>query len=173
MKNKNGMTLFIAVVIMSILLFISFAVINIAVKGSLFASSGRNSQFAFYAADSGVECAIYWDSKPVTGSAFATSTNGSPISCAGYDNISTGQAISGSSTAITLIGNGGSANPTSVFGFALDKGANPVDGCAIVTVKKYYDGSPLVLKTYIKSRGYNTCDIGNPRRVERGVEVTY
>ena len=70
-KNKKGITLFIAIVIMGILLFISFAVINIAIKGSLFASSGRDSQYAFYAADSGVECALYWDSK-VKPSAFST-----------------------------------------------------------------------------------------------------
>ena len=49
--KQAGMTLFIAVTVMGILLFISFAVTNIVLKGTIFASSGRDSQFAFYAAD--------------------------------------------------------------------------------------------------------------------------
>jgi hypothetical protein len=168
MKNR-GMTLFIAVVVMGVLLFVSFAVVNVAIKGSLFASSGRDSQVAFYAADAGLECALYWDAKPATGSAFATSTSGSPIDCSG-SSISNGQAIPGS-VLPTLIGGGGSGNPTSIFYFTLNQGLNPMTSCAIVTVDKYYTGSNLI--THIKSKGYNTCDTTNPRRVERGIEVTY
>ena len=157
------MTLFIAVVIMGILLFISFAVINITLKGSLFASSGENSQYAFYAADSGLECTLYWDSK-VDPSKFATSTSGSPISCNG-SSIITGTAIPGTTT-VTLIGCGGSTKPTSVFGFDMNFGSNPLPACAIVMVTKNTNGT-----TYIQSRGYNTCT-SDPRRVERGIGVT-
>ncbi|KKP56173.1 MAG: hypothetical protein UR80_C0037G0004 [Parcubacteria group bacterium GW2011_GWB1_35_5] len=162
-ENKKGITLFIAVVIMGILLLISFAVINITLKATLFASSGRDSQYAFFAADAGIECAIYWDSA-FDISKFATSTSGSPINCAGK-TISNGGAIPGNSNPI-LIGGGGSANPTSTFYFTLDQGENSVASCAIVTVTKNTDGS-----TYIKSRGYNTCDTSNPRRIERGIEI--
>lgn len=165
MKKNRGMTLFISVIIMGILLLISFALVNITLKNTLFASSGRDSQYAFYAADAGVECAVYWDSK-FDPSKFATSTSGSPISCAG-NSISTGQAILGTTT-LVMIGGGGSGNPTSAFGFVMSQGINPTSYCAIVTVTKNINGT-----TYIKSRGYNTCDISNPRRVERGVEVTY
>lgn len=164
MKNR-GITLFIAVAIMSILLFISFVVMNITLKSTLFASSGRDSQFAFYAADAGIECAEYWDSR-FEPSKFDISTPGSPISCAGT-SISTNQAISGTTTP-ALIGGGGSSNPTSIFGFTLNQGSNPVQYCAIVTVRKNVDGI-----TYIYSRGYNTCDTSNPKRIERGIEVTY
>lgn len=157
------MTLFIAVVIMGILLFISFAVVNITIKSTLFASSGRDSQYAFYAADAGIECAIFWDSGEP--SKFATSTSGSPISCAGSSIVS-GQSIAGTTTP-TRIGGGGSANPTSIFGFTMNTGQNPVPHCAIVTVRKNPDGT-----TRIQSYGYNTC-ISGPRRVERGLEVTY
>lgn len=189
-SKTRGMTLFIAIVIMSILLFISFAVVNIVIKGTLFASSGRDSQYAFYAADAGIECASYWDTKyitgydpfsgyPIYGSAFATSTSGgagSPIICAGH-TLSNGSVISGTTTKTTIIG-GTSADPTSVFGFVMDQGLNPVNICAIVIVGKYYedadhDGQLDTLKTHIESRGYNTCDTTNLRRVERGVEVTY
>lgn len=114
LRSNSGMTLFISVVVMSILLFISFAVINITLKATTFATSGRDSQYAFYAADSGIECALYWDSKlitgwngpyPIYGSAFDPAVSGSPISCGGV-SISTGPAASGTSTP-TLIGGGG------------------------------------------------------------------
>ena len=61
--GQKGMTLFIAIAIMGILLLIMFAVVNISIKATQFASSGRDSQFAFYAADAGMECALYWDSR--------------------------------------------------------------------------------------------------------------
>jgi len=171
MRNR-GITLFIAVVVMSILLFISFAVVNIAVKSSLFSNSGRDSEYAFYAADAGLECAFYWDSKF---DSFATSTSGgigSPVECDGMA-ISNGSSIPGRSEA-TLIG-GAQTDPlgTSIFYFDMNRGSEQVSSCAIVTVEKTYSGSPLVLKTHIKSRGYNTCDTSNSRRVERGIEVTY
>jgi len=177
MRKNKGMTLFIAISIMSILLFISFAVINITVKSTLFASSGRDSQFAFYAADAGLECAVYWDSKYISGyqdgypiyrSAFDPSAGGSSISCGG-SSMATGQIITGTTTSITTrIGGGGPSNLTSIFGFVLNQGLTPALYCTIVTVTKNNDGT-----TYVKSRGYNTCDTTNLRRIERGVEVTY
>jgi hypothetical protein len=163
MKNQ-GMTLFIAIVVMSVLLFISFAVVNIAIKGSLFSSSGKDSQYAFYAADAGLECAVYWDSS-VDPSKFDISTDGSPINCAG-SSMSTGNTIVGTQM---LIGGGGNSKRTSSFGFVLNQGLNPIQSCVIVTVeKRQSDG-----RTYIKSSGYNTCDTSDPRRVERGIEVSY
>jgi hypothetical protein len=161
LKSKMGMTLFIAVVVMGILLFISFAVVNIAIKSTLFSSLGRDSQYAFYAADSGIECAIYWDSK-FDPSYFDITAKTGPISCGGMA-ISDGAPIpDGSTTQI-----GGSA--TSKFYFNMNNNSDPVPYCAIVTItKNALDGS-----TTIKSRGYNTCDTSNPRRVERGIEVTY
>ena len=167
MKNQRGITLFTAVVITSMLLFICFAMISIATKGTIFASTGRDSQYAYYASEAGIECAVYWDSK-FDPSKFATSTSGSSISCAGY-TITTGSTSYGTTTT-TLVGGGGT-NATSTFSFLMDKGDNPTNSCAVVTVSKYYVGSSL--KTYIKSRGYNTCDMTSIRRVERGVEVTY
>lgn len=101
-NSSKGITLFIAVTIMAILLFISFAVVNISIKSTLFASAGRDSQLAFYAADAGLDCAIYWDSK-FEPSKF--SVNGSTISCGGT-TITSGSDILGTSTD-ALIGVGG------------------------------------------------------------------
>ncbi|MBN2093789.1 MAG: hypothetical protein JW740_00215 [Candidatus Zambryskibacteria bacterium] len=172
LKLNKGITLLMAVVIVSILLSISFAVVSIAVKSTIFAYSGRDSHYAFNAADAGIECALYWDSIPAT-SAFDPDFPGFVIDCGGYNMFTHDPIIGKNNTAITsdtLIGGGSFESPqtrTSVFGFKLDQGANPTNSCVIVTVTKNLDGS-----TYIKSRGYNTCD-SSPRRIERGIEVTY
>lgn len=218
------MTLFMAVTIMAILLFISFAVVNIAVKSTLFSSSGRDSQFAFYAADAGIECALYWDTKNDI-SKFDPTVPGSSINCAG-STLTAGSTIIGTTTQ-TVIGGAGSGSWTycsnewgtcsfsgtkqvrygangsyfyqtatnsiscnnatfgdpivgtekychyssggtgqSAFGFTMTPGQTSAP-CAIVTVTKVGNS------TFIKSRGYNTCETGGPRRVERGVEVNY
>jgi Tfp pilus assembly protein PilX len=178
MKNR-GMTLFIAVVVMSILLFISFAVVNIAIKGSLFSSSGRDSQYAFFAADAGLECAEYWDSKF---DAFSTTTP-NPMNPSGIISCVSGVDISTDSQSVptypsqsSIIGGDAAKNNavqanTSIFYFVMNQGINPVNSCAVVTVRKYYSGADL--KTEIRSKGYNTCDTSYNRRMERGVEITY
>ena len=160
------MTVFIAISIMAVLMFVSFAVLNITIKGTLFATSGRDSQVAFFAADAGLECALYWDSK-FDPSKFATSTP-STISC-GNNTISTNsQIIPTNPSQYSFIGGGGNGNPTSIFYFDFNTGNNQLPYCAIVSVTKNTNGT-----TYIKSKGYNTCDTNNMRRVERGIEVLY
>lgn len=166
-KNQKGFSLFIAVIIASALTLVAFTVSKIVTRGIEFANTGRASQEAFFASDAGIECAIYWDTQEP--SKFATSTSGSPITCAGV-SVSTGGAISGTSTT-ARIGGGGAGNPTSVFGFTLNQGINPSNACVIVLVNKSYSGTNLITK--ISSFGYNNCNTNDPRRVERGVEVTY
>lgn len=167
-KNKYGFSLFVALVVSSSLLLISFLIAKITTKGLEFANTGKNSQIAFFAADAGIECALYYDTvfEP---SKFATSTGGSPITCGGI-SVSTSGILSGTTT-LARIGGGGSANPTSVFGFSLNQGINPIDACVIVLVNKSYSGSNLITRVY--SYGYNSCDTNNKRRVERGIEVSY
>jgi len=169
-QTKKGMTLFIAIVVMSILLFVSFAVANIALKATIFATSGRDSQYAFYAADAGMECAMYWDSKPDT-SKFDITTGGTSINCSGTNIIDNSSVVYGTTTSPLPKAKIGGSN-YSVFGFYLYP-TNPtaIPYCAIVTVQKYNEGARLW--TYIKSKGYNTCDTSNKRRVERGIEVKY
>ncbi|MEK9185545.1 MAG: hypothetical protein AAB863_02105 [Patescibacteria group bacterium] len=167
-NSTRGFSLFISVIVMGSLLLIAFSVANISVKETEFSTSNRESQYAIFAADAGVECALYWDAKhPSELSAFATSTSGSPISCAGV-LIGNGQTIPGTTTAV-LIGGGGSGNPTSAIYFPMNIGSNPTNACVIVTITKNQNGS-----TYISSYGYNQCaNPSDPRRVERGIEVTY
>ncbi|MEX2013629.1 MAG: pilus assembly PilX N-terminal domain-containing protein [Parcubacteria group bacterium] len=151
MKNK-GFTLFIAIIVMGTLLLIAVGIASLSTRQALISTSGRESQHAFYAADTGIECALYWDVQNPSGiSAFATST-GSTIFCNKDANNPTNEWVVGGSYTSVI-------NRINFL---------PDPYCAIVTVTKGLDSS-----TKIESLGYNTCDPSNPRRVERAVRAVY
>lgn len=160
MKKNKGFTLLVAVVVTSMLLLIGFILSDVATKQLKLSSSNEESQSAFFAADSGLECAKYWDLSSADLSPFATATPGTVI--CNNQTIKTGlQTIPPSATPNSVIG-GGNTNATSTFYLSYTK------GCAIVTVAKKANGY-----TTIDSRGYNTCDTTSPKRYERGVTITY
>ena len=149
---NKGFTLFIAMIVMATLLLIVSGVISLAVKQTQISSSEAESQHAFYAADTGLECALYWDVQNPTGvSAFATTTT-STIFCNKDVSNPTNQWVVGGVTTSTI----------SRINFL------PDPYCTIVTVVKAKNGT-----TKIESLGYNTCDPANQRRVERAVRATY
>lgn len=165
MKNK-GFTLLVAIVVTSIMLLISFVVTNVALKQVVLSSAGVETQYAFYNADSGMDCALYWDLKDSNSSAFATSTTANPSStiyCNGQ-SISTGSQnnIATNPVSVSRIGGGGDSNPVSVFQLNFTK------GCAIVKVTKKNNG-----ETTVDSRGYNSCNTSAIKRYERGITITY
>lgn len=151
--RQRGFTLFVAIVVTGTLLVIASGITNLAVRQSFISTSARESQHAFYAADSGIECALYWDVKNPAGySAFSTST-GSLIFCNqdGANNPNPTPAVVG-----------GNYQSTFTLTFL------PDPYCAVVTVIKDDNNT-----TSIESKGYNTCAGANGRRVERAVRVTY
>lgn len=163
-RSDAGFTLLLAITITSMLLLVSFVVANLALKQLSLSFSSQESQFAFYSAESGTECAVYWDIKNPSGvSAFDTSTPGN-ISCNGQNGITTGsQTVPTIPSQSSLVGGGGNGS-TNIFWLNFTK------GCAIVRVTKATDGSGV---TTITSRGYNTCSLSSPRRFERGITLTY
>ena len=158
-NTKSGFTLLISIVVTSIMLIISFVILNIALKQIVLANSNEASQHAFYAADSGLECAMYWDLHDSTISAFATTKTGT-IQCGGLTITTNTQTVPTNPTKPSLIGGGG-ANATSTFYLTFQS------GCAIVEVGKAANGL-----TTVYSRGYNTCTSG-PRRFERGITLSF
>jgi hypothetical protein len=78
-KNNKGFTLLLAVLITSIILGISVGFTTFVIRELTISAIGRESQKAFFASDSGIECALYWDLKQ---NAFATSSTSS-INCTG------------------------------------------------------------------------------------------
>lgn len=157
-KEKNrGFTLIIAIVAMSLLLIIGYMVVNITSKQFSLTLSERESQKAFFAANSGIECALYWDNNhPSLPTAFATSSENTII-C-------NGQSFD--------VGDVGYDNPME-FQINLDA------ECVLVSVTKTdTGGSPAIIQTNIEARGYNvgsgnaSCQSGS-KRVERAIQVDY
>ncbi|MCF7865386.1 MAG: pilus assembly PilX N-terminal domain-containing protein [Candidatus Pacebacteria bacterium] len=196
--RSRGFTLFIALIVSSLLLAIGFSLSTIILKQLVFANSGKESQLAFYAADSGSECALYWDRKDINGvtvfdGSFATSTNDSDIFCGTGGPGSPQTAQVGSFNKINSPDNL-SATTTFYVDYSDPSDAN-FKACAKVSVSKWIDtsGSVPLDKTEIDSRGYNVpldtgvvgpvgdpvlsgakCDFTNVNRVvERAVRLDY
>lgn len=60
-NNQKGFTLLFAVITSSLMLAVGLAIANIAFKGITLSSGANASQRAFYAANTGLECALFWD----------------------------------------------------------------------------------------------------------------
>jgi len=174
----SGFTTLFAVLIASLLLSVGAAIYDVASKDLTFSIVTRESNFAIYAADTGVECALYWDSKYAgsanfsSGSVFATSTNsqppaaGSGIFCNGAD-ISTVWSYPSYTAPMQ---NPAASAATTTFSFSIPATVSS-SYCVVVTVAKgIAGGSPY---TTITSRGYNTCAVGSPNRIERAIQANY
>lgn len=150
--SSRGFTIIFAVLIGSIFLFLGIFIAHVSLKEIVLSSAGKQSETAFFAADTGTECALYWDFR--VGGTFPKSSSESvrsPITC------------SGASVAVALeTSNATAATSTFTLNFS------PA-GCVFVRVGKTVFGS-----TVIESRGRNECTSGvNPSRVERALRVRY
>jgi hypothetical protein len=173
-NNKAGFTLFIALVVTGLLLAIGFSIGNIVYKQIVLSSTGKESQLAFFAADSGAECALYWDRKDASGASvadgsFATSA---PIAVGFSPGLKcAGQEVSVTAREVDMEG----ATTTFSIDFSRVNYEQEYRACARVTVIK---SGPY---TQIDSRGYNTffdpnggdCVLSNPRILERGLQLNY
>lgn len=177
-KTKSGFVVLFAVLISSIVMTISFGLLNIAVKEIILSSSGRESQFGFYAADAGAECALYWDIKGLLGdgvSVFPTSTNstipapGTNILC-NEQNIMNARTVGGVNFRawdMSSAWDPESGLSTTAATTTFEMSIVPGKSCVKVQVSKFGNS------TKIQSYGYNTCNFSDPKVIERGIKITY
>ena len=150
-SENGGFTLLLSLLVISVILSVGLGVSNIMIKELKLSGLGRESQVAFYAADTGVECFFFWEIKHpgLDDTAFEPETDGfNTIKCAGNDI-----QISGSSPY--------------VFNLPLSN-----NSCVKVEVAKENKGT--YIETTIKSKGYNMldCDSTSPFKVERAIKMT-
>lgn len=154
MKNQRGFTLLLAALVASIVLALGTSIFQLAQKELTLSSIGRDSQFAFYAADTGAECALYWD---VRYQSFPTSTPRTvDLTC---DN----QA---KTTTVTTDG----GDIVSSFQFA------PNGYCVNVSVRKSTDAGTGSVASTVHADGFSTtCEAvaTSPRALQRSVELKY
>lgn len=160
--RSRGFTLLIAVIFMSVMLSFGLALSSIGYKQQVLASGSIASQYAFYVADTALECVLFADQQQ---DLFGYSAwNGKPKSmmCDG----TTVAAVSSPPSSTELV---------STVRLSLDSGAR----CADVTVYKYNAPQPPDnFTTYIFAIGYDvSCDRlltpDSSRFVSRGVSIHY
>lgn len=163
LKNKNrGFTLLFAVLIASVLLSVALAIFSQMYKTLLLSSASKESLAAFYAADSGAECALFWDLKH---SGFDKSIFPNPDNPSGVVNT----AIKCNDKDFTGSWVPGGNNPRTT---SFDLSFADTGGCTKVKVSKEKNLVSGEISTTIESHGYNICG-SSPRKVERAVRVTY
>jgi hypothetical protein len=156
-KNEKGVAILFTILLTSVLLLVALGISSVAFKEQIFSAEAREASKAFFAADTGIECALYVDSAGL----FANPPTPGPFQCAG-----------GPVNYINL-----PSSPT-LFEFAL-----PLDqSCAYITIEK---DEVIGTKHYtrIEANGYNIAQQGspfsciatvdNPRIVTRALRVRY
>ncbi len=167
-----------AVLVSSLLLSIGVAILDLTLKEFSLSSAGKASQFAFYAADDAMECALYWEHNndlSKGSSSFATSSESHEYS--GF--LCHGNAIyqTGNLDVIGAVSVRDPHNPavpviaTTDFWLTYGPGPNLKAPCAHVQIKKITRAG--LVQTIIESRGYDTCDDTNPHRTERGLQALF
>ena len=162
-SSQRGYTLLFAVLTAALVLGVAVFITNISRKQYILASTARDSMFAIYAADSGIDCAALAVN---SGSGIAsTSFGNAPIPCAGnvYTPLNDSSHIPLVSWTYQTI--------------ALDN-----KECAIVKLTFMLDSSGAP-ETIVDSSGYNVCTaVGQPlgpdtsqnsQAVERALRLTY
>lgn len=141
MSKKNvgnsGSALLIAILMSTVVLAVGVGVYQRTYKEILFSSMWRQTQAAFAAADSGLECAVYLE---LHGGSFCF---GQTITWTPPSNGTWWPAV----PTYTPVGT----------------------GCVWMRIMK-----TTGVQTVIEARGYNdACGSTNPRRVERGLKITW
>ena len=154
--EPRGFTLVISLILTTVVLSVGMALTDIAVKQLQLSSSARNSQIAFYNADSALECALYYDQK-INAFYYNESQNIS-ISCNGV-------ALSSFSSLSNYAETQSGAVRTTTFSTPCADGSGVT---ANITILKRSSGV-----TDIYSNGYNTCISSDPNRIERGLKISY
>ncbi len=161
-NSTAGFTVLLAALVASVTLALGVSIFEITQKQIMLSSLGRDSQFAFYSADTGAECALYWD---IRHEYFGTSTppdldTPNDPACAGQKLNATGRPPIEE------------RNPYPyTMRFQFNTG-NTGGLCSQVTVKKDV-ADP---RTVIHADGFNaSCDsLGtNPRTLQRSMEIRY
>lgn len=177
--TQRGFTLLIAALVASVVLALGTSIYELAQRQISLSSFGRDSQFAFYAADTIAECALYWDFR---NSYFATTTPAgidpkcdtkaiAPFTVSPSQNQPYSYPYTMTSAQISLFINADGVTPNQ----------DDLGYCAEAIVTKTLDATTQAVRTVIHANGYNvSCATltANPTTVsqqvlQRSVELHY
>lgn len=151
-QKNRGFAMLFTVLVVSLMLSLAIGISNVTYKQTILSNLAKDSQIAFYMADGGVECGMYYD---VTLLQFPLGTP------------------RGSAPAELFCGNDTfryddeqSADDYAVYLQIMDDETRP---CATILIDKATGAGSVNI---VQSRGYNICS-SHPRQVERALEVRY
>lgn len=159
-KKQKGYAILFTVVIVSAISVITAGLSNAAYKQLILSSLAKDSQLAFYEADTAGDCALYADLVEypklleATPSGIFSTPPGTPWSCGGLNLKIVSAELS----------SGYSLNPPQ---------EDSLDPCFRIDVKKDTTSAPPHTITTITAKGYNICKISNLRTVEREIKITH
>lgn len=156
----RGITLLVAVILSSVVLSVALSLLDITYKQVLLASSAKQSQYAFYNADSAMECALYWDQQKDAFDYTATVYLANGFTCADTSGVVQTIVPNTAPNSSTV----GGSTRTTVFYLPCAGGGTS----GVVTVSKTSAAATTIFAT-----GYSSCSAADPRRIERGLKVTY
>lgn len=152
-RQERGFTLLLSALVASIVLALGASIFAIAQKELALSSIGRDSQFAFYAADTGAECALYWD---IRHEYFATSAPAIAPTCAEEDLDAVGHSVT--------------------YPYTVSFQIEPSGYCVDVAVTKSLTPDFQSVRTAIRADGFSVaCGAiaTSPRTLQRSVELNY
>ena len=175
-NNKHdrvaGFAMLFTVLIVSIILTIALGISSVSYKQTLLSGMVRDSQIAFYQADSGAECArsnesiIYNDGDSYS----APRTITCPVATI---DVASG-SVRVSSHDFNLVNETSVVYPKTAsqdyFAYEDKAALDPqyAAPCFVMVIDKSNIAGPI-----IRSYGYNTCNPNSPRRLERAIQVSY
>ena len=186
--KNNGFVVLFAILMVSVVLTISLSLFNITYKQIILSATSKDSQLAYFAAESGLSCALFWNQYFNANNADSPQVNRPNVSHYPFgslgvvfgadfeEGVRNNIACAGSAINIGTPPNGREDNyndsglgtngidETTKFRVTLLDGS-----CAEVEVVKREDLFPPA-KAVVTSRGYNNCAVGVPRKVERTLE---
>ncbi len=177
-RGRQGFTLIYAVLVTSLLLAVVLKLYSVVVKEQLLSSATKTSEVSFYAANSGLECAMYADLHAPTDQ-FSFYQPGLPtvpifpVSCDGVVETVNGTGIDSTNAVWQAIcqplGLTTSQCAASQFTAVFES------SCAVVSVAKINATGGSQYQTRIEARGYNTtqCPGSGPTVAERAIRTQY
>jgi hypothetical protein len=153
--SRKGFAMLFTILLISLVLAMALGISNITFKQTILSSLAKDSQIAFYQADAGADCGLYYD---FTLGSFpqgsTVSTVPATLTC-GNDTLSLNTSESqttGPSGDYFIYYFNGAGGSSSCYNIVFDKRAS---------------------EKLIQSYGYNVCATSSPRQVERALEVKY
>lgn len=156
LKTKNGFALLYAIVIISVISVIAFGLASVTLKQKILSSLAVDSQTAFYTADAGMECALFFNQKifnPLT-------PGNNMIPCYDIDPNNFGQIVQVS----TLFN-----PPQSPYVWYIASRKEPCFYIELIPPGI----PPASPKPSISVKGYNTCIPNQNRYVERNLRAYF